>query len=91
MTTEAELFKSGDQERIWKKYCGFLDLSLAEFMETQEQLLMDHFELIYDSPIARKFMPKKPKDVSEFRQLVPLTTYDDYAAYLNGENEDFSS
>ncbi|MBN2186427.1 MAG: GH3 auxin-responsive promoter family protein [Dehalococcoidia bacterium] len=88
MTTEAELFKSGDQERIWKKYCGFLDLSLAEFMETQEQLLMDHIALVYDSPIARKFMPKKPKDVSEFRQLVPLTTYDDYSAYLDEKNED---
>ena len=88
MTTEAELFKSGDQERIWQKYCGFLDLSLAEFMETQEQLLMDHIELVYDSPIARKFMSKKPKDVSEFRRLVPLTTYDDYAAYLGEKNED---
>jgi phenylacetate-coenzyme A ligase PaaK-like adenylate-forming protein len=89
MTTEYELFKTGNQQRIWQKYCGFLDLSLAEFMEIQEKLLMDEIELVYDSPLAKKFMPKKPRDMSEFRKLVPLTTYDDYAAYLNGENEDF--
>ena len=88
MITEYELFKTGDQERIWQKYCGFLDLSLPEFMEMQEQLLMDHIELVYDSPLARKFMPEKPKGVPEFRKLVPLTTYDDYSAYLGEKNED---
>lgn len=69
-----ELFQTGDQQGIWQKYCGFLDLSLAEFMEIQEQLLMDQIDLVYDSPLARKFLPKKPKDESEFRRLVPLTT-----------------
>jgi hypothetical protein len=87
MITKDELFKTGNQERIWQKYCGFLDLSLAEFMEIQEQLLMEQIELVYDSPLAKKFMPKKPKDVSEFRKLVPLTTYSDYAPYLNKKNE----
>jgi hypothetical protein len=88
MITKDELFKTGDQQRIWQKYCGFLDLSLQEFMEIQEQLLMEQIELVHDSPLAKKFMPKKPKDMSEFRQLVPLTTYDDYAPYLNDKNED---
>jgi hypothetical protein len=88
MITKDELFKTGNQERIWQKYCGFLDLSLAEFMEIQEQLLREQLELVYDSPLARKFMPKKPKDVSEFRQLVPLTTYQDYAPYIGNCQED---
>jgi len=88
MITEDKLFKTGDKDRIWKKYCGFLDLSLAEFMEMQEQLLMEQIELVHDSPLAKKFMPTKPKYVSEFRKLVPLTTYDDYAAYLGEKNED---
>jgi len=88
MITKDELFETGDQERIWQKYCGFLDLSLDEFMEIQEQLLMEQLELVCDSPLAKKFMPKKPKDVSEFRRLVPLTRFDDYAAYLNDKNED---
>jgi hypothetical protein len=88
MIEKDELFETGDQERIWQKYCGFLDLSLQEFMEIQEQLLMEQIELVYDSPLAKKFMPKKPKDMTEFRQLVPLTTYEDYADYLNQKNED---
>jgi hypothetical protein len=88
MITKDELFQTGDHKRIWQKYCGFLDLSLAEFMEIQEQLLMDQIELVYDSALAKKFMPRKPKDVSEFRKIVPLTTYDDYAGYLNEKNED---
>jgi hypothetical protein len=88
MITKDELFKTGNQGRIWQKYCGFLDLSLREFMEIQEQLLMEQIELVYDSPLAKKFMPKKPKNVAEFRRLVPLTTYDDYAPYLGEKNED---
>lgn len=88
MIEKDELFETGDQGRIWQKYCGFLDLSLQEFMEIQERLLMEQIDLVYDSPLAKKFMSKKPKDISEFRQLVPLTTYDDYAPYLSEKNED---
>jgi len=88
MIKKDELLKTGDQQRIWQKYCGFLDLSLQEFMEIQEHLLMEQIELVYDSTLAKKFMPKKPKNISEFRQLVPLTTYEDYADYLNNKNED---
>jgi hypothetical protein len=88
MITKDELFEVGDKERIWQKYCGFFDLSIDEFMEIQEQLLMEQIELVYNSSLAKKFMPKKPKDISEFRKLVPLTTYNDYADYLNNKNED---
>jgi len=86
--TKDELFKTGNQQRIWKKYCAFLDLALTEFMEIQEQLLMDQIELVYDNPLAKKFMTRKPKDASEFRHLVPLTIYDDYAPYFDERNED---
>ena len=88
MINKEELFKTGNQERIWQKYCGFLDLSLDEFMEIQEQLLTEQIEVVYDSPLCKKFMTRKPKDASEFRRLVPLTTFNDYAAYLNNKNED---
>ncbi|MCJ7515621.1 MAG: GH3 auxin-responsive promoter family protein [Dehalococcoidia bacterium] len=89
MSTEQEMFRTGNKERIWQKYCGFFDLSLADFMELQEQLLLDHIELIYDTQLAKKFMPRKPKNVSEFRKFVPLTTYSDYVAYLGEKKEDF--
>jgi len=88
MITRDELFRLGDQEKIWQKYCGFLALSLDEFMEIQRQLLLEQIDLVYDSPLAKKFMLKKPQTVAEFRKIVPLTTFNDYAPYLGGKNED---
>jgi len=88
MITIGKLFQRRNQQRIWQEYCGFLDLTLAESMRIQEQLLMEQIELVHDSPIAKNIMPQKPRDISEFRQLVPLTTYEDYATYLNEKNED---
>jgi len=87
MIGEDELLKSGDPARIWQKYCGFLDLTLSEFMEIQEQLLMEQIDLVHGSPLAKKLMPKKPMDISEFRQIVPLTTYDDYTPHLTEQDE----
>lgn len=88
MIAKDELFGTGNEERIWQKYCGFLDLSLSEFMAIQERLLLDQIDLVYDSPLARKFMSRKPKSVAEFQKIVPLTTYEDYAEYLDAKNED---
>jgi hypothetical protein len=87
MLTRDELLETGDQKRIWQKYCGFLDLSLGEVMEIQKHLLMEQIDLVHDSPLAKRLMPKKPADISEFRRLVPLTTFEDYADYLDGSNE----
>lgn len=88
MITEDELFRLGNQEKAWSKYCGFLDLSLPEFMEIQRQLLLAQIDNVYDSPLAKRFMPEKPNDISEFRRMVRLTTYDDYADVLMNKNEE---
>ena len=50
------------------------ELFVPEFMEIREHFLMGQIDLIHESPLAKKFMPTKPRSVSEFRQLVPLTT-----------------
>jgi hypothetical protein len=88
MITEDELLNKGNQEKIWTKFCGFLDLSLPEFMEIQEQLLMNQIDIIHNTPLADKFMPDKPKNIAEFRRMVPLTTYDDYAPYIENNNDE---
>jgi hypothetical protein len=88
MLEKDELFRTGDYKRIWAKYCGFFDLSLPEFMEIQENLLMEQIEMISSSALARKFMPTKPKSVAEFRKTVPLTRFGDYADSLNEKKED---
>jgi len=90
MLTKDKLFQTGDTERIWQKYCGFLDLSLGEFMEIQEHLLLDEIELVTDSPLGKKIMNnQRPTNTEEFRRLVPLTSYEDYAPYIGDCQEDY--
>lgn len=30
----SDLLRNGEHERAWQRHCGFLDLSLAEFMHS---------------------------------------------------------
>ncbi len=84
-----KLFRTGTPEQIWQKYCGFLDLSLDESMVIQKHLLMEEIDLIFKSELGRKMMGNvKPQSVEEFRQLVPLTTYEDYCPELVEKRED---
>ena len=90
MLPEDKYFQSGDKQAIWQRYCGFLDLSLDEFITIQEKLLLEQIELVAASPLGKKVMNNsKPASVTEFRHLVPLTTYEDYASYLKQNSEDF--
>jgi len=88
MLPRDETFHRGDKKQIWQKYCGFLDLSTEQFMDIQKYLLMDHLKLIKNSPLAENFMSKIPANVDEFRQSVRLTTFADYAGFLNEKRED---
>lgn len=76
MATAAELLRQGRRDEVWKKYCGFLDLSLEEFMEIQKRLLMEQIDLLSKCELGRKLLGEKvPTDMEEFRETVPLTTY----------------
>lgn len=89
MLSEDRFFQTSDEKKLWQRYCGFLDLSLEEFMEIQKHLLLEGVELVADTPLGRKIMNgNKPKSVEEFRRLVPLTTYEDYAPYIGNCQED---
>ena len=89
MLAEDRFLRSRDKDKIWQRYCGFLALSLREFMEIQEHLLLDEIEMVTRSPLGKKIMKgANPRSVEEFRQLVPLTTYDDYAPYIGDCQED---
>ena len=90
MTTAAELYSHGKKNDIWTKYCGFLDLNLDEFMKIQERLLMEHIKHLGQSQIGHSlFGEQPPKTLQEFRQNVPLTTYEDYAPFLEEKNESY--
>ncbi len=91
MSNATELLRKGQVDLIWTKYCGFLDLNIKEFMEIQERLLMEQVELIYRSKIGRKLVPKLPTSIEEFRQIVPITSYEDYEMYFDEQREDVLS
>ena len=73
-----------EYDRVWRKYCGFLDLTLQEFMSIQESLLLQQLEKVAPCPLGRKLIGNKtPVSIEEFRHLVPLTTYEDYLPELD--------
>jgi len=89
MTSTNTLIRQGRNDEIWTKYCGFFDLNLDEFMKIQERLLMEQIELLGKSMMGRMVMGEMiPKNMEEFRQVVPLTTYEDYVGYLDQKRED---
>jgi hypothetical protein len=74
-----ELFRQGRHEELWQMCCGFLDLSLEQFIAIQKGLLLEQIELLKNCGLGRKLMRgAMPETVEEFREQVPLTTYADY-------------
>lgn len=89
MLQEDKYFQTLNEAELWQRYCGFLDLSIDEFMDIQKELLIDEIEQVSDSLLGKKIMGgRKPQSVEEFRRVVPLTTYDDYEPYLSEQQED---
>ncbi len=89
MPTVKELLRTGRKEELWQKCCGFLDLSIEQFMSIQKRLLLEQIELLNASAIGRKiFKGTMPQDVEEFRRRAPLTTYQDYCPELSEKRDD---
>jgi hypothetical protein len=89
MTDLSTLIKQGRKEEIWTKYCGFFELSVDEFMEIQERLLLEQIEELGKSMMGRMIMGDViPASIDEFRKVVPFTTYKDYVGYLDIQRED---
>jgi hypothetical protein len=80
------------QERfpeLWQLCCGFLDLNIEQFMQIQEQLLLEQLTLLQKCKMGRKLLQGAvPKTIAEFREQVPLTTYPDYCPDLLRKCED---
>jgi len=84
-----ELLRQGRHEELWQMCCGFIDLSLEQFMTIQKRLLLEQIELLKNCELGRKVMRgAMPETVDEFREQVPLTTYADYRPELPGYRED---
>jgi len=89
MTRPIDLLREGRKEELWQMCCGFLNLSLEQFMAIQKRLLLEQIELLKNSELGRKVMHgAMPTSVEEFREQVPLTTYADYLPELVEKRED---
>jgi hypothetical protein len=89
MPKAIELLREGRNEELWQMCCGFLSLSINDFMDIQKRLLLEQMELLNNCKLGEKIMRgAKPRTVEEFRQVVPLTTYKDYCPELIEKRED---
>ena len=88
MTFEEKLTNQ-EYDRLWQEYCGFLDLDMASYMKIQRRLLEEQMGLWCASPLGKKILKdKRPENIEEFRAMVPLTAYEDYADVLLLKKED---
>lgn len=89
MTTDiVKLLRQGRTDEIWNRYCGFLDLSLAEFMQVQKRLLAEQLERVSQSALGQNILGQDITTIEDFRLRAPLTTYADYEAYLGEQHDD---
>jgi hypothetical protein len=89
MTRPIDLMREGRREELWQMCCGFLDLSLEQFMAIQKRLMQEQIQLLKKCELGRRVMGgAMPETVEEFREQVPLTTYQDYLPDLAENRKD---
>jgi hypothetical protein len=89
MARASDLLRQERGDELWQMCCGFLSLSISEFMEVQNRLMEQQLTLLNNCKLGEKIMRgAKPKTVEEFRRRVPLTTYKDYCPELIEKRED---
>ena len=88
MNLDAKLKKKQYAE-IWQEYCGFFDFSLSEFMEMQNRLMLEQIGLYIKCELGQRILHGNvPETVDEFREMTPLTKYEDYADILLQHREE---
>ena len=84
-----ERLKKTSHDSLWQEYCGFLDMSLSEYMYTQRRLMEEQLRLWCACPLGRQLLRgRQPRTVEELREQLPLTTYADYADVLLAKRGD---
>ena len=72
-----------EYEAVWSRYCGFRDLSMEHYMCIQRRLMTEQIRLWSASALGQSILKgKHPQTIEEFREMVPLTSYEDYADVL---------
>jgi hypothetical protein len=88
MLPEDLYFKTLNDEELWQRYCGFLDLSPEQFLSIQRSLLEEQLAMVGRSALGRRILGENPPSTpEEFRALAPLTVYEDYEPELSDRDE----
>ena len=88
MVRPIDLLRQGRKEELWQMCCGFIDLSLDQFMHIQNRLLLEQIQLLKDCELGRRVMHRAlPETVEDFRNQVPFTAYADYCPELHERHE----
>ncbi|MBK5244986.1 MAG: GH3 auxin-responsive promoter family protein [Eubacteriaceae bacterium] len=78
-----EKLKNGQYEMLWQEYCGFLDLDMDSYMSIQNRLMLEQISLWSNCELGKQILDgKKPETIDEYRKMMPLSTYGDYADIL---------
>lgn len=89
MKFEEKLKKLGKKE-IFDEYCSFMDLSIEEYMRIQKSLLKEQVDVWQESKLAKKIIgDKRIESLDDFKTIIPLTTYEDYADILLKRDDDY--
>ena len=84
-----EKLKKYSREQLWQEYCGYLDMTLAEYMYTQRRLMEEQIRLWSACPLGRQLLAgKHPETLEDFLAQLPLTSYADYADTLLARRDD---
>ncbi len=89
MPKAVELLKQNRTDELWQMCCGFIELSMDEFMGIQKRLLLEQIQLLKNCELGQFIMKgASPRTIEEFREQVPMTTYADYCPELLEKRED---
>lgn len=84
--------KKTSHDQLWQEYCGFLDMSLSDYMYTQRRLMTEQMRLWCACPLGRQLLGgRQPETIEQLREQMPLTTYADYADVLLAKRGDMLS
>ena len=74
MRLDDKLKKLG-HEQLWQEYCGFVDMSLSEYMYTQRRLMEEQLTMWCNSGLGRQMhRGAQPRSIEELRAMLPLTS-----------------
>lgn len=75
--------KTESKDQLWSEYCGFLDLSMDEYMFIQRRLMDEQLKGWKSSTLGRELLSgAEPETIEQFRECMPLTQYENYADTL---------